>query len=132
MNATLSTHRQVFSHEHAVRHVLNHGRRARAVLEPNRVPDLLAQIAAELLGDSFSHGHRRNPPRLGTPDHACAEHPNGLEIEKEATPGIVRWPRVEGTARRDAEIRTTTRQAHLRHVLRHLRRFSRPSFSDHY
>ena len=28
--------------------------------------------------------------------------PNGLKLEKETTPGIVRWTRVEGTARRDA------------------------------
>ena len=65
------THREIFSHEHAVRHIFDHGRRARAVLEANRVPDLLSQIAAELLGDALRHTHRRDAPRLRAADHAA-------------------------------------------------------------
>ena len=94
-------HRQVFSHEHAVRHVLNHGRRSRAVLEPNRVPDLLAQITSKFFRDALRHGHRRDAARLRAADHACAEHrrgPRRLKIEKETTPGIVRWTRVASMA----------------------------------
>ena len=89
-------HRQVFSHEHAVRHIFDHGRRARAVLEADRIAHFLAEIAAELLGDALRHTHRRDAPRLRAADHAA------------------------------------TRQAHLGHVLRHLRRFSRARFSNYH
>ena len=81
-------HRQVLPHEHAVRHIFDHGRRARAVLEPNRVADLLAQIAAKLFRDALRHTHRRDASRLRAADHTCAEHrglatpPNGLKLEK--------------------------------------------------
>ena len=56
--------------QHTVRHVLDAGFGARAVLETDRVPDLLAQPAANLLSDTLRDGHGGDTTGLGTPNDA--------------------------------------------------------------
>ena len=58
----------------AVRHELDEGRGADLVRETHLVADHLAALAAhglaELVGDAIRDGTRREPARLGVPDHA--------------------------------------------------------------
>ena len=58
----------------AVRHELDEGRGADLVRETHLVADHLAPLAAhglaELVGDAVRDGARREPARLGVPDHA--------------------------------------------------------------
>lgn len=58
--------------QHTVRHVLDHSLGRRAVLESNRVPNLLAESASKLLSHALRHGHRRHAPRLSAPDPSPA------------------------------------------------------------
>ncbi|GIX62582.1 uncharacterized protein BcabD6B2_20170 [Babesia caballi] len=59
-----------FPEQHAIRHVLQHGVAARAILEPNSVPDLLPELASDLLGHPRGHRHGRHPSGLRAPDFA--------------------------------------------------------------
>ena len=59
----------------AVRHQLDQRTVADLVGEPDREPDRLAQLGAEFLRDPLGNGPRRQPPRLGVPDHALHTAP---------------------------------------------------------
>lgn len=55
---------EALSLEHAVRHVLDLGIGTRAVLEPDRVPDFLAEAAPDLFGDALGDRHGGDSTRL--------------------------------------------------------------------
>ena len=56
----------------AVGHHLDPAGPGGAVGEPHLVADQVAQLGAELFGDPLGHRPRRDPPRLGVPDHPAA------------------------------------------------------------
>ena len=64
-----------FRQQNAVRHELDEGCGADLVRETHLVADHLAALAAhglaQLVGDAVRDGARREPARLGVPDHAC-------------------------------------------------------------
>jgi hypothetical protein len=59
---------QRLSKQQTVRHVLDLRVRPGAVLESDRVPDLLSETATDLFGDSFGDRCGSDSTRLGTPD----------------------------------------------------------------
>ena len=63
---------QRFPQQNSVRHVLNLCLFAGRVLEPDRVSHVLAQLAADLVSDSFGDGNRGHPPRLRAANQAVA------------------------------------------------------------
>lgn len=69
---------QKLAKEHAVGHVLDDRLVAGAVFESDRVPDLVAQAAADLLGDTRGDGHGRDAARLGAPDLEAVLRVTGL------------------------------------------------------
>jgi hypothetical protein len=54
--------------QHTVRHVLDLGLGTGAIFETNRVADLLAETASDLLGDTLGDRHGGDTTRLGTAD----------------------------------------------------------------
>ena len=55
----------------AVRHQLRRRAAADLVVEADGVADALADVLAQLVCDALCHGTRRQPARLGVPDHAA-------------------------------------------------------------
>ena len=66
--------------EHPVCHVFYYGFLGCAVFETDVVADLVAKFNSLFLRNPGSNTHRRNPPRLSTPDQPLPRIPNLMQI----------------------------------------------------
>ena len=80
-NATIVRHGlidQGLSQQHSVSHILDDGLLSSAVLEPDTVADLLAELDLHLLTDPFGHTHGCHSSRLSAAYLEASRAQSGL------------------------------------------------------